>query len=145
MLRCARGVGVSFKGLPHFFHHGSNEGSGFAGEPWHWDKDHLYPQCAACHVSMAWLLVIFVFVYFHTQCACHAGGGLALVALGSLVESLLSTSDSFTGGRPWEKSLKRRNSSQFGQCKALKASSIVFSNAFPHLTPIPIPISTYFP
>ena len=82
-------------------------------------------------------------MYFYTQCACHAGGGLALVALGSLVESLLSTSDSFTGGRPWEKSLKRRNSSQFGQCKALKASSIVFSNAFPHLTPIPIPISAY--
>ena len=43
------------------FFHSSTEGSGFAGEPWHCDKDHLY-----------------------TQCACHAGGGLALVALMSL-------------------------------------------------------------
>ena len=51
------------------------------------------------------------------------------MALGSLLPSLFPTSDSFTAGRPWEKSLRRRNSSQFGQCKALKASSIVFLNA----------------
>ena len=56
-------------------------------------------------------------------------GGLALVALSWFPPCLFPTSDSFTAGRPWEKSLRRRNSSQFGQCKALKASSIVFSNA----------------
>ena len=141
MLRCARGVGVSFKGLPHFFHHGSNEGSGFAGEPWHWDKDHLYTQCAACHVSMAWLLGNISFcVFLHPVClSCRGRLGISGSFLGSwFPPCLFPTSDSFTAGRPWEKSLRRRNSSQFGQCKALKASSIVFSNAFPHLTPIPI-------
>ena len=78
--------------------------------PWHCDKDHLY-----------------------TQCACHAAKGRLGISgsfLGSwFPPSLFPTSDSFTAGRPWEKSLRRRNSSQFGQCKALKASSIVFSNA----------------
>ena len=64
-----------------------------------------------------------------SQCAWHAGRGLALVALRFWAPSLFPTSDSFTTGRPWEKSLRRRNSSQFGQCKALKASSMVFWNA----------------
>ena len=83
---------------------------GFARGPWQCDKDHLY-----------------------TQCACHATKGRLGISgsfLGSwFPPSLFPTSDSFTTGRPWEKSLRRRNSSQFGQCKALKASSIVFSNA----------------
>ena len=101
------GVGVRLKALPHFFH-GSDEGSGFAG----WNLGTVIKTTFTPSVPVM-----------------QARGGLALVALSWFPPCLFPTSDSFTTGRPWEKSLRRRNSSQFGQCKALKASSIVFSNA----------------
>ena len=101
------GVGVRLKALPHFFH-GSDGGSGFAG----------------------WNLGTVIKTTFTPSGLSSSIHGLGISPLGPLtLLPLLPTSDRFTAGRPWEKSLKRRNSSQFGQCEALKASSIVFSNA----------------